>query len=159
MHPWSSTTAIPSESASNAVSHCSLACCTIWKNRALAITIAACVATVESSRMSSGGNVRSRGFAITSVPTTTPCARNDTAAAESTATSPRSRVGSPLELRTSSSRSRLSERTTRPESVGRSEEHTSELQSLAYLVCRLLLEKKKKKTTTYIRINKTKVTH
>src|SRR5205823_6817784 len=33
----------------------------------------------------------------------------------------------------------------------RSEEHTSELQSLAYLVCRLLLEKKKKKT----RINKT----
>src|SRR2546423_7261192 len=27
---------------------------------------------------------------------------------------------------------------------GRSEEHTSELQSLAYLVCRLLLEKKKK---------------
>src|SRR5687767_15195299 len=30
----------------------------------------------------------------------------------------------------------------------RSEEHTSELQSLAYLVCRLLLEKKKKKGTT-----------
>src|SRR2546425_11086757 len=29
--------------------------------------------------------------------------------------------------------------------VTRSEEHTSELQSLAYLVCRLLLEKKKKK--------------
>src|SRR5687767_15610879 len=28
----------------------------------------------------------------------------------------------------------------------RSEEHTSELQSLAYLVCRLLLEKKKRKT-------------
>src|SRR2546425_7843565 len=28
--------------------------------------------------------------------------------------------------------------------VSRSEEHTSELQSLAYLVCRLLLEKKKK---------------
>src|ERR1041384_8743728 len=33
----------------------------------------------------------------------------------------------------------------------RSEEHTSELQSLAYLVCRLLLEKKKnnKQTTVY----------
>src|SRR5687767_15614439 len=31
----------------------------------------------------------------------------------------------------------------RPFSRGRSEEHTSELQSLAYLVCRLLLEKKK----------------
>src|SRR6478609_11982699 len=30
-----------------------------------------------------------------------------------------------------------------PAARGRSEEHTSELQSLAYLVCRLLLEKKK----------------
>src|SRR5689334_24642889 len=30
---------------------------------------------------------------------------------------------------------------------GRSEEHTSELQSQFHLVCRLLLEKKKKKTT------------
>src|SRR5205823_11789338 len=34
--------------------------------------------------------------------------------------------------------------------VTRSEEHTSELQSLAYLVCRLLLEKKNKKTTSYL---------
>src|SRR2546425_3618971 len=32
----------------------------------------------------------------------------------------------------------------------RSEEHTSELQSLAYLVCRLLLEKKKKKINNTI---------
>src|SRR5688572_32283905 len=31
--------------------------------------------------------------------------------------------------------------------VGRSEEHTSELQSQSNLVCRLLLEKKKKKTS------------
>src|SRR6266404_5771825 len=31
-------------------------------------------------------------------------------------------------------------------SCGRSEEHTSELQSLAYLVCRLLLEKKKQQS-------------
>src|SRR5438093_7728899 len=31
----------------------------------------------------------------------------------------------------------------------RSEEHTSELQSLTNLVCRLLLEKKKKTTNTY----------
>src|SRR5262245_63694220 len=31
----------------------------------------------------------------------------------------------------------------------RSEEHTSELQSLRHLVCRLLLEKKKKKHTIY----------
>src|SRR3989441_2917140 len=30
----------------------------------------------------------------------------------------------------------------------RSEEHTSELQSLAYLVCRLLLEKKKRNSTS-----------
>src|SRR2546425_3371270 len=40
----------------------------------------------------------------------------------------------------------------RGRSANRSEEHTSELQSLAYLVCRLLLEKKKKNiidTTTY----------
>src|SRR5205823_9244506 len=36
----------------------------------------------------------------------------------------------------------------------RSEEHTSELQSLAYLVCRLLLEKKKKKINIqYLNIN------
>src|SRR2546425_8404236 len=36
----------------------------------------------------------------------------------------------------------------------RSEEHTSELQSLAYLVCRLLLEKKKKikYSVSYVRI-------
>src|SRR2546423_8323125 len=34
----------------------------------------------------------------------------------------------------------------------RSEEHTSELQSLAYLVCRLLLEKKKTSTITQLTI-------
>src|SRR5690625_1613257 len=38
------------------------------------------------------------------------------------------------------------------ETDGRSEEHTSELQSRGHLVCRLLLEKKKNKTT----INKCK---
>src|SRR2546425_8967754 len=37
----------------------------------------------------------------------------------------------------------LGEPGTRPANHPRSEEHTSELQSLAYLVCRLLLEKKK----------------
>src|SRR3712207_9239551 len=36
-------------------------------------------------------------------------------------------------------------RTTNRPQRGRSEEHTSELQSRQYLVCRLLLEKKKKK--------------
>src|SRR5258707_12077565 len=34
---------------------------------------------------------------------------------------------------------------TPPSNIPRSEEHTSELQSRQYLVCRLLLEKKKKK--------------
>src|SRR5712672_3602554 len=38
----------------------------------------------------------------------------------------------------------------------RSEEHTSELQSLAYIVCRLLLEKKKKKKKPYIKKKKKK---
>src|SRR5262245_64695954 len=37
----------------------------------------------------------------------------------------------------------------RPASSRRSEEHTSELQSLRHLVCRLLLEKKKNKYGTY----------
>src|SRR5687767_9981876 len=40
---------------------------------------------------------------------------------------------------------RMFHRETDAAKVRRSEEHTSELQSLAYLVCRLLLEKKKKK--------------
>src|SRR2546425_5685779 len=39
----------------------------------------------------------------------------------------------------------LCSRAVLPHMLERSEEHTSELQSLAYLVCRLLLEKKKKK--------------
>src|SRR2546425_8289505 len=39
----------------------------------------------------------------------------------------------------------------------RSEEHTSELQSLAYLVCRLLLEKKKKKITKIRPLSSTSV--
>src|SRR2546425_2368260 len=40
--------------------------------------------------------------------------------------------------------------------IRRSEEHTSELQSLAYLVCRLLLEKKKKSTEQRVRSMKAK---
>src|SRR3989442_4784840 len=47
---------------------------------------------------------------------------------------PHQSLGSPATTRSASS-SRL---------VGRSEEHTSELQSRPHLVCRLLLEKKKK---------------
>src|SRR5262245_63129476 len=38
--------------------------------------------------------------------------------------------------------------------AARSEEHTSELQSLRHLVCRLLLEKKKKNTCTRLRLRK-----
>src|SRR2546425_8425979 len=41
--------------------------------------------------------------------------------------------------------------------LDRSEEHTSELQSLAYLVCRLLLEKKKKTSSTMTRQHTTRV--
>src|SRR5262245_66025399 len=41
--------------------------------------------------------------------------------------------------------SRRRGRTAKRDAVERSEEHTSELQSLRHLVCRLLLEKKKKK--------------
>src|SRR5215217_8339613 len=40
--------------------------------------------------------------------------------------------------------------------VPRSEEHTSELQSRQYLVCRLLLEKKKKKQLSILHIKKKK---
>src|SRR5437870_8292460 len=39
-----------------------------------------------------------------------------------------------------------------PQTLDRSEEHTSELQSRGHLVCRLLLEKKKKQTTPFISI-------
>src|SRR3712207_7722273 len=41
------------------------------------------------------------------------------------------------------------------ETLPRSEEHTSELQSRQYLVCRLLLEKKKKQSILYLHLNKT----
>src|SRR2546425_8833274 len=43
--------------------------------------------------------------------------------------------------------------------VDRSEEHTSELQSLAYLVCRLLLEKKKKKDRVSVAASTRKLAH
>src|SRR5262249_57135562 len=43
----------------------------------------------------------------------------------------------------------IAERLASHEKFARSEEHTSELQSLTNLVCRLLLEKKKKTSTTH----------
>src|SRR2546423_10536986 len=45
-----------------------------------------------------------------------------------------------------------------PAGMRRSEEHTSELQSLAYLVCRLLLEKKKTTPPHYTSVRAQSVT-
>src|ERR1019366_10774519 len=47
----------------------------------------------------------------------------------------------------------------RPRSAHRSEEHTSELQSLTNLVCRLLLEKKKKRSYTFACTHTGSTTH
>src|SRR3712207_6920635 len=55
-----------------------------------------------------------------------------------------------LEARRERVRDRVTEEHEPPRSPGgRSEEHTSELQSRQYLVCRLLLEKKKNNRYTY----------
>src|SRR3712207_7866130 len=59
---------------------------------------------------------------------------------------PRPKEPAPREAQDRAARPRLG--THRPEQL-RSEEHTSELQSRQYLVCRLLLEKKKKKILHY----------
>ena len=45
------------------------------------------------------------------------------------------------------------------EAAIRSEEHTSELQSRQYLVCRLLLEKKKKISKKFLKKKKKKAPH
>src|SRR2546425_6716863 len=58
----------------------------------------------------------------------------------------RNHAGHPSRLRSSKARTSLACLQRLARTGCRSEEHTSELQSLAYLVCRLLLEKKKKKT-------------
>src|SRR5947199_6369901 len=50
------------------------------------------------------------------------------------------------------------ERHARRES-SRSEEHTSELQSLRHLVCRLLLEKKKYSRNVYVRVSEQQARH
>src|SRR2546425_8664624 len=57
----------------------------------------------------------------------------------------------PLEPRERGHREARGEADVEPAVAVRSEEHTSELQSLAYLVCRLLLEKKKKNIKEFIR--------
>src|SRR5471030_3495035 len=59
--------------------------------------------------------------------------------------------------RTRRSASRFRSRTSRAPGTRRSEEHTSELQSLRHLVCRLLLEKKKRIPLTRLeKFNQTK---
>src|SRR5437899_3798189 len=58
------------------------------------------------------------------------------------------------EIKPMASRAALHATRLRGNSPWRSEEHTSELQSLRHLVCRLLLEKKKKKTTKHQRDTK-----
>src|SRR5258707_7111660 len=61
-------------------------------------------------------------------------------------------AGTSERLRPRSTGARRGDRTTRraPVERGRSEEHTSELQSRQYLVCRLLLEKKKDVDLDYL---------
>src|SRR5258708_27625125 len=54
-----------------------------------------------------------------------------------------SSAGRRLPQRATCARPRRSDKRSTPASGGRSEEHTSELQSPDHLVCRLLLEKKK----------------
>src|SRR3989441_8210514 len=56
---------------------------------------------------------------------------------------PRSATVETIEYRVNDCFRRSMNGTALPSDGPRSEEHTSELQSLAYLVCRLLLEKKK----------------
>src|SRR5947199_1659887 len=70
---------------------------------------------------------RPRSAAASTRRTTSPCSVNLTALPTRLLSTCRRRPGSPATTAT-----------------GRSEEHTSELQSLRHLVCRLLLEKKKK---------------
>src|SRR5437899_8513300 len=53
------------------------------------------------------------------------------------------------QLPSASARSTSTTPTPRRSATSRSEEHTSELQSLRHLVCRLLLEKKKEKHSRY----------
>src|SRR5437762_8416751 len=70
-----------------------------------------------------------------SVPAATESARSGSSPMGIAAPEPRSSISATPRSRASSASS---------DSSGRSEEHTSELQSPMYLVCRLLLEKKKK---------------
>src|SRR5262245_64531902 len=63
----------------------------------------------------------------------------------------RSSGGSVVQLHGPASRRR---RSPPAASASRSEEHTSELQSLRHLVCRLLLEKKKKQTERHTKHQK-----
>src|SRR3712207_7830647 len=63
--------------------------------------------------------------------------------------------GSSPRANAASERRARTKRTTHATASARSEEHTSELQSRQYLVCRLLLEKKKKNTMDYTSVYET----
>src|SRR3712207_7978645 len=85
--------------------------------------------------------------------------RSPRSACTSTARPPANRTVSPSTrpplVRWNGRVARTTPSTRRKSGVVRSEEHTSELQSRQYLVCRLLLEKKKKKKI--FTLNNTKV--
>src|SRR2546425_661975 len=84
-------------------------------------SLAACV--FPTGRRSARGGTSSGSSATATGPSPTPPFRSPSAASPPRPALPRGP-------------------STRARCLGRSEEHTSELQSLAYLVCRLLLEKK-----------------
>src|SRR3989441_7923035 len=91
-----------------------------------------------------------RVFSIASPPPGTLFAMRTAAAEATTYTIPMNascgtRCSSRREVRVRANSSAPTAVASRANAYARSEEHTSELQSLAYLVCRLLLEKKKKK--------------
>src|SRR5205823_8867776 len=94
---------------------------TLSLHDALPISSAACRTTPPRCRRPTAGP---------SSPTSGPCRSARTPASPPPS---RRRDGRPPRRRTSREHGR---RLTRPDYLGRSEEHTSELQSLAYLVCR-----------------------
>src|SRR2546425_9645981 len=80
----------------------------------------------------------------TTIPTSLPVAIREKPRERCTTTTTVRTLRRKTFTRASTASTSSSTRWTRGTKTTRSEEHTSELQSLAYLVCRLLLEKKKK---------------
>src|SRR5229473_4545035 len=101
---------------------------------------AAPAGTVEMSKSGAASSGVSNGISATAMPSLLAAARRPAARCVSRTATVTSRVP-------------------RPRTAARAEEHTSELQSLAYLVCRLLLEKKKKAEREPNHPSSTKVLH